>query len=175
MNVQETAEVLRPGKRKWGLVFLGSIGFVAIGCWMIRSPSSSDRFFGYGGLAFFALCALVALLQFIPNASFLRISPDGLTLCMMWRTTLYRWADIKGFGVADFSTFGQRHRYVGFNFRAGYSCRSPGRKARNYNQRLSGFEALLPDNYGWDYSDLAQHLNRSRERYVTSQTETSVA
>jgi hypothetical protein len=174
VNVQETAEVFRPGKRKWSLVLLGSLGFVAIGSWMIRSGSSSDRFFGYAGLAFFGLCALVALLQFIPNASFLRISPDGLILCVMWRTTLYRWADIEGFGVADFSSFGQRHRYVGFNFRAGYSGPSPGRKARNYNQRLSGFEALLPENYGWDYSDLAQHLNQSRERYIRSGERLSV-
>lgn len=39
-------------------------------------------------------------------------------------------------------------------------------RPRNMNRQLSGFEAALPDNYGWSYEALAEHLNTLRERYL---------
>jgi hypothetical protein len=30
---------------------------------------------------------------------------------------------------------------------------------------MTGFEAALPDNYGWDYAELATHLNALKQRY----------
>ena len=71
-------EILRPRKGTWALVLLIGAAFVSIGLLMVRDPASSrERFWAYGGIVFFGLCAAVALIQFIPGSSFLRISSDG--------------------------------------------------------------------------------------------------
>ena len=158
-------EILRPGKGKWALVLLGSAAFVGIGFWMV-SDSPQQRFWGYAGIVFFGLCAVVALVQFIPGSSFLRVGTDGITLRVMWRTTFYRWSDIERFGATEFSTFGARQRMVGLDFSATYPHRDKAQTVKKINRALTGFEGALPDNYGWDYAELAAHLNRLREQHV---------
>jgi PH (Pleckstrin Homology) domain-containing protein len=159
-------EILRPRKGKWALVLLGSAAFVATGFWMV-TDSPSERFWGYAGIIFFGLCLVIALIQFIPGSSFLRLTADGITVRAMWRTTFYRWSDIARFGAAEFTTFGARQRFVGLDFSATYPHRDRAQTVKKINRALIGFEGTLPDNYGWDYAELAAHLNRLREQYVT--------
>ena len=161
-------EILRPRKGTWALALLISAAFVSIGLLMLRDPApSTERLLCYGGIVFFGLCAAVALIQFIPGSSFLRISSDGITVRSMWRTTFYRWSDIERFGVAEFST-GQRHRLVGLDFSASYPHRDRAQTVKRINRTLTGFEGALPDNYGRDHAELAAHLNQLREQYVNS-------
>ena len=141
-------------------MLLVCVVFVAIGCATIRSSGERDRLFNVGGILFFGIGGLVALVQFVPNSSFLQVGPDGLTIRTMWRNTFYRWSDIERFGVA--SAF---HRTVGLNFSSTYAG---ARKLRAFLRRLTGFEGALPDNYGRDCAELADHLNRLREQYVRS-------
>ena len=161
-------EILRPRKGTWALVLLISAAFVPIGFLMVRDPASSrERFLAYGGIVFFGLCAAVALIQFIPGSSFLRISSDGITVRSMWRTTFYRWSDIERFGVAELST-GHRQLLVGLDFSASYPHRDRAQTVKRINRTLTGFEGALPDNYGRDCAELAAHLNQLREQYVNS-------
>jgi hypothetical protein len=132
---------------------------------VIDSPQ--NRFWAYAGIVFFGLCAVVALIQFIPGSSFLRIRADGITVRTMWRTTFYRWSDIQSFGVAAMS-LGVRQRFVGLDFSATYPHRDKAQTIKKINRALTGFEGALPDNYGWDYAELAAHLNQLRERYISS-------
>ena len=164
-------EILRPRKAKWTLVLLISAAFVAIGVLVLRDPkASADRTWAYLGVSFFALCATVALLQFLPGSSFLLLTPEGFTVRVMWRTTSYRWADIDRFGVAGFETthgpLRQDHRLVGFDFVASYPRGRSSQALMTLNRRLTGFEAALPDNYGRSHTDLAAYLNTLRARYV---------
>jgi hypothetical protein len=170
MNAHNASEIYRPSKWTWSWVLLGAVVFVMIGCAMIRSSGSQDRFVGFAGTLFFGICGVAALLQFLPNCSLLQVGPDGLTIHVLWRTTFYAWADIESFGVSEFSTvhsgLRQRHRQVGFNFSRSYAGGGRAVKLRNFNRRFTGFEAGLPDNYGRDCAELAEHLNRMREQYV---------
>ena len=179
MNTQHALEIYRPSKHKWTWVLLTCVVFVIIGCTMIRSSGLRDRFFGFAGILFFGAGGVIALLQFLPNSSFLQVSPDGLTIRATWRTTFYAWTDIERFGVAEFSTIHtgirQRHRRVGFNFSAAYAGGGRAWKFRDFNRGFMGFEAALPDNYGRDYAELAEHLNRMREQYVSSRESTRTA
>ena len=161
-------QVFLPSKRKWGLLLMGSFIFLGIGLLMIGSSDSSwDRFWGYASTVFFGTGAVVAALQFLPGSSFLHVGPGGITFRSMWRTTSLRWSDIERFGVAEVAiSHGKRQHIVGFNFSPTYMGRSEGGKIRRLNVRLSGFEAALPDNYGWDYAELAEYLNRARGKYL---------
>ena len=105
MAASDSDQILRPRKRKWALVFLACLAFVAIGSFMLRDPKEADnRPVTYFFLGFFGLGCLVSLIQFVPGSSFLRLSPEGLDVRTMWRTKVYRWSDIERFGVAEFST-----------------------------------------------------------------------
>jgi hypothetical protein len=164
----ETDELLRPRTRKWTIVLLLCWGFAAGGLMMLRDPSAS-RFGGYLCLYFFGAGAVCSLLQLVPGSSFLHLHPEGLTVRTMWRTQSLRWSDIERFGVAEFSTvhgfLRQRHQMIGYDFSPSYPDFDQGRTLKEMNRRLSGFEAALPDNYGWKYAELAEHHNTLKARY----------
>ena len=156
-------ETLRPRKGKWALMLLLCGGFAGGGFWMAHDADSSNRFWGYFNMAFFGLGVLVALIQFIPGSSFVHLGPDGLTVRSMWRSTFYRWSDIERFGVARLAT-APGERFIGLDFSASYPWRDRAKTVKKINRTLTGFEGALPDNYGWDYVELAAHLNRLREQ-----------
>jgi len=54
---------------------------------------------------------------------------------------------------------------IGFDFSANYRDFDKGRRLKEMNRGLIGFEASLPDNYGWKYAELAEHLNTLKARY----------
>jgi hypothetical protein len=171
MKEPEYAEVLRPRKAKWALVLLLSVTFVAVGLLMLRDPDArDDRVWAYVSVTFFGLGVLVSLLQFVPGSSFLRLTPQGLTVRTMWRTKFYRWADIERFGVAEFTTshggFRQRHRLVGFDIAPTYPRGGAAEALMSFNRNRTGFQAALPDNYGRPHADLAAYLNTLKARYA---------
>jgi len=124
---------------------------------------------GYVTIVFFGLGVVAALIQFVPGSSFLRVNPDGITVRAVWRTKFYRWSDIEKFGVAEmdlsYSRGPQRKRMVGFNFSSSAPSVAKAQATRRMNRAMCGFEGVLPDNYGWDYAELAEHLNQLRGQY----------
>ena len=92
-----------------------------------------------------------------------------LTVHVFWRTTFYRWADIECFGVAFPEVDGpwEPDWYtVGFNVTTDYLDRCTPQKKMKFNRRVLGFNGILPETYGWNAGDLAQHLNLLRARYA---------
>ncbi len=141
--------LLRPKPTKWLVVALGSLAFVLTGIWMVRSR----EMFGWLGIVFFGLCLSVSLICMLPNASYLRLTSDGFTICSLFRAQTIRWNDVTGFGVGRILT----NKIVMFNYVESYQ-RSP--ELRSFNTELTGFEAAIPDSYGLTHEDLADLLNR---------------
>lgn len=169
-------EVFRPRTGKWALLLVLAVAFVAGGYLMAISPrSASEKLVGYACIGFFGLGGMIAVAHLVPGSSFLRVGPDGLTVRTLWRTTFYRWSDIEGFGVAELGTLWRRHELVGSDFSESYPGRDEARALKDINRELSGFEASLPDSYGWDFAALAEHLNRLREKYLTPPDTTGTA
>ena len=104
--------LLRPKPTKWLLVALGSLAFVLIGIWMVRSRDM----FGWLAIAFFGLCLAVSLICLLPKASYLRLTPDGFTMCSLFRAHTIRWEDVTGFGVGRVFT----NKMVMFNYVESY-------------------------------------------------------
>ena len=87
--------LLRPKPTKWLVVALGSLAFVLIGIWMVRSRDT----FGWLAIVFFGLCLAVSLICLLPKASYLRLTPDGFIVGSLFRAHTIRWEDVTGFGV----------------------------------------------------------------------------
>jgi hypothetical protein len=122
--------------------------------------SASMRFGGWSGLVFFGLCGILAVIQLIPGASFLRLEDSGFTVRSCWRDHFYPWSDIESFGVARGT--GSRD-WVGFNFVPG-SQLAVAARLKELNRSQAGYEAMLPDTYGWATSTLADHLDLWRRK-----------
>ena len=141
--------LLRPKPTKWFVIALGSLAFVLIGIWMVRSGDT----FGWLAIGFFGLCLAVSLICLFPKASYLRLPPEGFTMCSLFRAHTIRWEDVTGFGVGRVFT----NKMVMFNYVESYQ-RTP--RLRSFNTELTGFEAGIPDSYGLRHEDLADLLNR---------------
>ena len=131
-------------------------GFTAIGAWMVMDGQMMGWLCG----GFFALGIPIFLIQFHPKASFLTVSDAGLEFGSLFRRSSYRWSEISGFGTYGFPVA----TLVGFDFSPDYQ-RS--KKARAVSKALAGFEAGLPDTYGFRAEELAQllasyHAERSK-------------
>jgi hypothetical protein len=81
------------------------------------------------------------------------LAADGLTICSLFRRHVFSWQDIEGFGPTQV----QGRPMVGFNIRPGRSIQ--GCLAR-LSHVLSGYDAALPDTYGFTADELAALLNR---------------
>jgi len=141
--------LLRPKPTKWLAVAVGSFAFVLIGIWMVRSR----EIFGWLGIVVFGLCLSVSLICLLPQASYLRLTPDGFTICSLFRAHTIRWDDVASFGVGRIFT----NKMVMFNYAESYP-HSP--KLRSFNTQLTGFDAAIPDSYRLRHEDLADLLNR---------------
>jgi hypothetical protein len=142
------------------LSLLGCL-FLIMLSWALAFHPRADaslHFWGWMGIVFFGLCAALAILQLIPGASFLRLDSTGFTVRSCWRDQFYPWADIEGFGVAKGT--GSRE-WVGFNFIPG-SAWAVKTRMREFNRTQMGYEAMLPDSYGWSPANLAEALSQWR-------------
>jgi hypothetical protein len=158
MSSPEDVQVLRVSGTKAILFMVLSLVFVAIGvCLLVQV--SVNPLVAWVAIVFFGLRAVVFLIQLIPGASYLRLTPEGLTMCAMWRKRFYRWDDIAKFGVTSFQTGLTKKKMVGFNFAS--SSTHPDRSSAlvKMNVVISGYEAGLPDDYRLGYQGLADLLN----------------
>src|SRR6266581_302865 len=93
----DTGQTLSLHPRRAKLVgwLLVSTAFVVAGVWMVRA----GQWFGWVGITFFGLGVVVFGLQLLPNSTYLRMGPDGLTVCTLFRSHSCRWSDVKAFEV----------------------------------------------------------------------------
>ncbi len=120
----------------------------------------AEQWFGWVGITFFGLGVVVFGLQLLPNSNYLRVGPDGFTVCTLFRSQSCPWSDVKAFEVRRVG----RTEMVVFSF-SKQPRGSPG--LRRLNVRLAGAEAAVASSGLWSISmgQLADVLNRYRERY----------
>ena len=87
--------VLVPSRRKWLFVLGGSLAFVAIGLWVRHD----DPLWGWLGVGFFGIAALVGALMLLPGAGGLRLDSDGFEMTNLFRRHRCRWTEVSEFEV----------------------------------------------------------------------------
>ncbi len=153
--------VLRPGRLTWLLVLAISLAFVAVGLLALLGPrpvEQEDAWAMWLCVGFFGLVAGVALLQFLPQSSFLRLHADGFTVRTLYREANYRWEDVDTFGVMAI----RHNKMVGFNYAPHFD---QAKRLRRAVAGLAGFEGALPDTYGMKAEELADLMNEYKYRH----------
>ena len=154
MTDLETTAVYRPSRIK--LYFFGLI-CAALSLLGLRMAEAGDLR-GWFVFGFFMLGAVVFSLQFLPNASYLRVSAEGLELRILYRSHRYLWSDIEQFHVGRIG----KNRMVCIRFAPSYR---ESLKMRQLATAIAGAEACLPDTYGFSAEALADHLTEWKNRH----------
>ena len=145
--------VLRRSARKTILLLAVALAFTAGGFIVARE----NLLVGGGCIAFFGLCAIVFAINLHPRAAYVELTQDGFTISSLFRRHFTRWTQVAEF----FPISVQSKSMVGWNYSAEFTGSAT---ARRFATALSGAEAALPDTYGMRAADLAELLNRVRER-----------
>ncbi len=151
--------ILRPSRRKWLLVAVGSAIFVAFALWMPRAADDWRTMIPLVAIPFFSLGILVGILNQLPGASYLQLDSDGFTSCTMWRKRRYLWHDIAAIGATSIQAGLTRQKLVGFSFVAGSPPTAVGGRLHALNENFCGYQASLGDNYGLDHAELAELMH----------------
>ncbi len=147
--------VLRPSRLGAAALFFVSAMFTLGGAWMLASGATRGWFVG----GFFGLCTVIALVNALPNASYLRLDSAGFEARSLFRSQRYAWHDIATFGVASVGV----STMVVLTFTQSY-WRQHGHSARRFRllgsgPGMPGMDGALPDTYGQAPADLASLLN----------------
>jgi len=135
-----------PFKALFGLI--GSLLFMGAGLWIIDTGDN----LGWGVVAFFSFCAVVAGIRLIPNANHLKLSNEGFELRTLFINRFTPWNAVKHFSISDeANTEIVLVHYVNESVR-------PERSALwlSWNPQA---EDALPNHYPIDTAALAARLN----------------
>jgi len=148
--------IFRPSRRKVVSMLFISVAFVAGGIFGIRA----GHWVGWLSVLLFGLGGVVFALQLLPQSAYLRVGPDGFTVCTLFRAHSCRWSDVGPFQVVRVGP----KDIVGFSFSDSY--RGP-RHLAGLNNNLVGTEAAVAMAGAWNIrmEELASVLNRYRELY----------
>lgn len=150
----ETIRVLR--RKPLKLLALGC-GFTAVGIWMIVDGAM----LGWIVLVF-ALGIPVAIRQLL-LPGWVRIGHEAFDVCQVsGKVRRYEFDRCSEFFVWKVPT-ARRAQTVGFDYRYEPGCE---RRATDVNKRSFGFSETIADTYELKPSELAERLNRARERAV---------
>jgi len=144
--------ILYPSRLKNVLTLLLSLGFTAGGVWMIADREGS----GWYVALFFGLCSAVFAAQLAPNASYLKLSPQGL----QWSTLFRRWALIPWEEIGEFGV-----AWAGLKKMVVFDQRADRGPLVAMSRGLVGASRALPDTYGMKAEALAVLLNEWRTRH----------
>ncbi|MDQ3713913.1 MAG: hypothetical protein M3388_17075 [Acidobacteriota bacterium] len=133
---------------------LGSLIFVVIGVLTLEGT-----FVHWLIIGFFGLGSIVFALLLLPTASYLRLTPEGFTMCSLFRSHSYNWSEIEDFAVGKMANM----ETVIFDHSLFYKNQNTLRKT---NKKFFGFEAGLPDTYGMSAEELANLMNEWKRRFA---------
>lgn len=139
-----------------GLGYSMVIGWVLPGWTMDGIPI---YWIGWFFIVVSPIWAVVCLLQLLPNATYLRLTPEGFTTCVLFRAHSTRWDDVQEFGVTKKSRAG----VVGWNYVPGKSMPGSG---HTISQASFGYEATLSHMHGMNPEELVVILEKLRRQYA---------
>jgi hypothetical protein len=145
--------MLRP--RKWLplVVFLASFIGLTVGTQKVLE----DDPVGWLVAAPCGILTLVSILALHPSASYLELTPEGFTICRVFRKETFRWQEVERFGVMIAGHWPK----VLFRYANTLTDEIP---RRRLTWPVSAFEAALPSTFGLSTDELAILMNEWHAR-----------
>lgn len=147
---------LFPGRKKISFLLSVSLLFTVGGIWLIHE---GQYFTGLFCSAFFSLGIIVAIIQIIPNGSYLVLRNEGFEVCSLFKKYFEEWKNINEFGVITINS----NDMIGYNYTPGYGKKGVVGKM---SKGLTGFEAALPDTYGLKAPELLLLMEKYRAKAI---------
>jgi hypothetical protein len=157
--------VVRSSRRTALLMLVGCIVFVGIFILMLRDPhraGQSQTFIAYIGAVLFGLGIPIFFVRLV-RPDVLEMTPSGLVWRSLFRTTSFRWRDVKNFRPYRPTSL-VRNPHVGFDYADDYQPEKRGSRAAI--RQFTGVEGSLGG--GWDLAagELAALLNSAHARWT---------
>jgi hypothetical protein len=151
--------VFEGNRGKAALLLLVSLGFVAIGAFLV---AKGDRD-GWWPLLFFSLCALSAVYMLLPGTIRLQVGPAGIEMKTLFKPMKLRWEDVESFHVARLST--SNTKLIGIRYAPSYQAM---RTARAASAAITGMEGALPNHFDRPAEELCRILNECKRKWGTN-------
>lgn len=148
-----------PSRTKTILLFLGSLMFVVGGVFVVLK---GELLVGLGSVCFFGMCLAVSIVQLNRKAAYLLLESDGFTFCAMFRAHKVPWSDVDRFEVTRIVL----NKMVVWNYPAESTRHA---KGRAISKSIAGYEAGLPDTYGFKAEKLCALLNEIKNESLFRQ------
>jgi hypothetical protein len=125
--MQNLPVTYRTRPAKMAFLVLGSLVFVSLGLWLLPREPNIAR----ACIIFFGLCALVGLVNLLPNSSYLTLTEKGFLLVSLFRKHFVEWSNVQSFVPVRI----QRRSMVGWNYSSEYRG---SKRLRSVNSALAG-------------------------------------
>lgn len=107
-------------------------------------------------ISLFGLCLIVTLLQFHPNASYLKLTKEGFEVKSLFRTSFTKWTDIKNFRKGHING----NKMIFFDYTDEHSKWKRGKKIAKF---LSGKEGAIQSIYNISTEELMKLMIKYKQ------------
>ncbi|NRD20954.1 hypothetical protein HNV08_12930 [Winogradskyella eckloniae] len=147
-------KIFKQNKLKNLILFLISSVFVTIGILMLKDKTLMGWFI----ISFFGLGIIVSLIQFHPNASYLKLTDEGFETKNLFRSNFTKWDDVKEFRQGHING----NKMIFFDYTDEHKKWISGKKVAKF---LSGKEGAVQSSYNIKTEEL---LNLMKEYKLKS-------
>lgn len=118
----------------------------------------------------------LSIINMLPNSNYLLLTPEGFTRKSSFKSTFFKWSDVKGFNISQipipniFSILRGTGKFVTFELSDTYTNTklvTPRTMIEGIaGSDIIGADVALESGYGMKLQDLCNLMNEWRERYV---------
>ncbi|MCU7619253.1 hypothetical protein NZ698_18900 [Chryseobacterium sp. PBS4-4] len=138
-----------PGKTKNIFLMLISLGFVILGISLL----DKNIWVAVLNILFFGMCFIVYVINFIPNATYLKLNETGIEMKTLFKTTFIPWQAIKSFGTRNIVVM----KTVTFEL-----------DENVIDATVKSKTGAFPDTYGMSAKNFATLMNEYKNQIVNS-------
>lgn len=165
---------LKSSPLRYVVVLLGSL--VLTVAFVIALKNGILSSFFWLGIILPVLGVPLSIINMLPNSNYLLLTPEGFTRRSSFKSTFFKWSDVKGFNISQipipnlFSILWGTGKFVTFELSDTYTNKklvTPRTIVENITgSDVIGADVALESGYGMKLQDLCNLMNEWRERYV---------
>lgn len=155
MNSSKT-KIFKESKLKNGMLFLISTAFVALGIFLLKKEPA----IAWGSICFFGLGVIVSLIQFHPDASYIKLNDQGFEVRNLFRSYFIKWSYITDLRIVSI----KGTKMIVFDLTSEYGSLSLGERI---GKLISDNRGAVPSSYTISTNELLKLMQEYKEESST--------